>query len=164
MEFKTGDMIFSCSKDRKTQEYCIWISEVKDVIDKYTPKNRLRDRKYILAAWNYSIDGKQEITIHQKDLLTERYSTSPTEAVNFALRHFFADRDSRSPEDKLLTVIYGVTKDNRPAAEISMQELPHVIRDLQKFYALFEEAFKLEKKLAEGKDNDKKKEEGEKKC
>lgn len=152
MEFKKGDLVFSCSKDGKTREYCLWISQVKDVVNKYTPKGNLRDKKYVLTTLNYTVDGEKETSVRQKDLIVEKYSTSPTEAVNFALRHFFSNRDTRSPEDRLLTALYGVTEDHVPACEIYMQELPHVIRDLQKFYSLFEVAFKWEKKLCEAKE------------
>lgn len=162
MQVKKGDLIFSCSRDGETQEYVLWVAEIKDVVSSFTPKGKLRDKKYICEALNFTRGGKKEYTLKEKDLNLEGYSTSPTEAVNNALRKFFSIKDMRNPEERLLTAIFGVSENSTAAAQVSMEELPKVIRELKKFYGLFERAFKIERELAEKEDRSTKKEDGKK--
>ena len=117
----------------------------------YTPKGKPREPQYVLQAINYSRGGKREFKLAGFQISTGGYSASPTEAVNEALRSFFSEMDKGSPEEKLLTAIFGVDE-HKPNVEITMQELTKVIKDLQKFYALFEAAFRWEKKLSEAKE------------
>lgn len=134
MNYNIGETLYDCSRwdDRRYHIGIVHVIDAKHITDS---KKRNLGISYLLKAENFRYAGKTEFAKKEGQIEANFYR-SAVEAVSAALKQFFRTLDKPAPEAMLLASMFG----NKPNVEITIEELPKVIRELKDFQKLFAEA------------------------
>lgn len=139
MKYHKGECLFECAvwMDGRLHIGVITVDNCDEKIDK---AGRSQGFFYDITALNFTRNNEQKIRVKEKEL-DANFHRSAVEAVSDALSNFLDSRRKDTPEERFLQAVFGKGPDS---VKITVDELPKVIRNLQDFNKLFEQAFKMD--------------------
>lgn len=139
MKYLIGECLFECAvwKDGRLHIGVITIDNRTEKIDK---AGRSHGFSYDITALNFTRNNERKTRVKEKEL-DENFHRSAVEAVSNTLHNFLDTYRKDTPEERLLKAVFGKGPDR---VQITVEELPKVIRNLQDFNKLFEQAFKMD--------------------
>lgn len=139
MKYLKGECLFECAVWRDGR-FHIGVISIDNRTEKIDKAGRSRGFYYDITALNFRRNNEEKLKVAEKEL-DENFHRSAVEAVSNALSNFLDTRRKNTPEERLLGAVFGKGP-NR--VQITVEELPKVIRNLQDFLKLFERAFKMD--------------------